>query len=58
VKTLIVGLGNPILGDDGVGWKVLEQIKQRYQEKGIPEPFETDFLAVGGLRLMERLVGY
>lgn len=58
MKTLIVGLGNPILGDDGVGWKVLEQIKQRYQEKGIPEPFETDFLAVGGLRLMERLVGY
>ncbi len=21
-KTLIVGLGNPILGDDGVGWRI------------------------------------
>lgn len=58
MKTLVVGLGNPILGDDGVGWKVLAQIKQRYKEKGLSEPFETDFLAVGGLSLMERLVGY
>ena len=24
MKTLVVGLGNPILGDDGVGWRVAE----------------------------------
>ena len=26
MKTLIVGLGNPILGDDGIGWKVAEEV--------------------------------
>ncbi len=24
LKTLVAGLGNPILGDDGVGWRVAE----------------------------------
>ena len=27
MKTLIIGLGNPILGDDGVGWVVAEQVR-------------------------------
>ena len=27
MKTIVVGLGNPILGDDGVGWKVAEEVK-------------------------------
>ena len=26
MQTLIVGLGNPILGDDGVGWRIAEQV--------------------------------
>ena len=26
MKTLIIGLGNPILGEDGVGWKVAKQL--------------------------------
>lgn len=50
---LVVGLGNPLLGDDGVGWRVAEQV-QRDGESTT----EIDCLAVGGLRLMERLVGY
>ena len=25
-KTLVVGLGNPILGDDGVGWRVAKSL--------------------------------
>src|SRR3972149_4395802 len=28
MKTLVVGLGNPILGDDGVGWRVAEEVKR------------------------------
>jgi hypothetical protein len=28
MKVLIVGLGNPILGDDGVGWKVAEEVRK------------------------------
>lgn len=52
-STLVIGLGNPLLGDDGVGWHVAEQVQHDYKN-----PVEIDFLAVGGLRLMERLVGY
>ena len=55
MKTLIVGLGNPILGDDGVGWVVAEQVK-----KHLPAhlPVDVDCLSLGGLSLMERLIGY
>lgn len=49
---LVVGLGNPLLGDDGVGWQVAEHVRR---EAG--PAVEVDCLAVGGLRLMERLVG-
>jgi hydrogenase maturation protease len=51
-KTLVVGLGNPILGDDGIGWCVAESVRAR-----VPE-VEVDCQALGGLSLMERLVGY
>jgi hydrogenase maturation protease len=27
-KTLVIGLGNPLLGDDGVGWHVAEGVRQ------------------------------
>jgi hydrogenase maturation protease len=55
MKTIIVGLGNPILGDDGVGWKVVQEISQnlpRNMSVGI------ECLSVGGLGLMEHLIGY
>lgn len=51
-KTLVVGLGNPILGDDGIGWRVAEKV-----QAAVPQ-FEVDFLSLGGLSLMERLIGY
>lgn len=54
--TLVVGLGNPLLGDDGVGWRVAEQVRQQAAQAGLP--VEVDCLAVGGLSLMERMVGY
>ena len=53
-KTLVVGLGNPILGDDGVGWRVADEIARQLLESSV----EIDKLALGGLSLMERLVGY
>ena len=31
MKTLVVGLGNPILGDDGVGWKVAEFVQEHLE---------------------------
>jgi hydrogenase maturation protease len=60
--TLVVGLGNPILGDDGVGWRVADEVERRLlADPGLGRsvgPVEVDRLAVGGLSLMERLVGY
>jgi hydrogenase maturation protease len=59
--TLVVGLGNPILGDDGVGWRVVEALEARLTDevtrRGAGD-VELECLAVGGLSLMERLVGY
>jgi hydrogenase maturation protease len=68
-KTLIVGLGNPILGDDGVGWQVASQVAEVITHTAAPASssrpgtptgpgVEVDCLAVGGLRLMERMEGY
>jgi hydrogenase maturation protease len=54
LKTLVVGLGNPILGDDGVGWRVAELLSEKLTDSTI----EVDCLALGGLSLMERLIGY
>jgi hydrogenase maturation protease len=69
--TLVIGLGNPILGDDGVGWHIAKSVAQKYvqsladcKRKGyktdlsVQNGIEVDYLAVGGLSLMERLVGY
>lgn len=55
MKTLIIGLGNPILGDDGVGWVVVRQVEARLEKR---DEVEFDYLSLGGLSLMERLTGY
>lgn len=69
MKTLVVGLGNPILGDDGVGWRVAEEVSA---QSGIqlgdaplpglsprtPDPVTIERYSLAGLSLMERLTGY
>ncbi len=68
-RILIVGLGNPLLGDDGFGWRVASHVECALQEqsKTIGEGetrssmvvgVEVERLAVGGLRLMEQMIGY
>ncbi len=54
MKTLVLGLGNPILTDDGVGIYVVRQAAARWTGDGV------DFkeAAVGGLRLLEVITGY
>lgn len=54
-RTLVLGLGNPILGDDAVGLKVAALVSERL---GPASPVEVDEEYAGGLRLMERLAGY
>jgi hydrogenase maturation protease len=52
---LVIGLGNPILGDDGVGWRVAEEVKKQLS----PElPVDVNCLSLGGVSLMEHLIGY
>ncbi len=67
MKTLVVGLGNPILGDDGVGWKVAEEVKKQLPLPSPPAPLpageeshvvDVECLSLGGISLMERLIGY
>jgi hydrogenase maturation protease len=55
MKTLVIGLGNPILTDDGVGIHVVHEAARVCP----PDP-EIDFteLSVGGVALMEEMVGY
>jgi len=65
LDTIIVGLGNPILGDDGIGWRIAEEVN--YKLKNLPDninwlPFQNGIdvvcISSGGLSLMEQLIGY
>lgn len=56
-KTLIIGLGNPILTDDGVGVKVAQDLEKRVDLTKYPGLTITEASA-GGLRLMEVMLGY
>jgi hydrogenase maturation protease len=56
-KSIIVGLGNPYLGDDGIGIVVAEQLANHPLVNPREDVTITE-ASVGGLRLMETLVGY
>ena len=61
-RTIVIGLGNPMLGDDSVGWRVADEVEglqriARDSGRSIPD-VEIGRLGVGGLRLMECLTGY
>jgi hydrogenase maturation protease len=55
MKILILGLGNPLIGDDSVGLRVVEELKTRLADRTDVEVSEDYW---GGLRLMERLIGF
>jgi hydrogenase maturation protease len=61
-RTIIIGLGNPLLGDDGVGWRVADEVEALLrtdrESGGQIAAVEIQRLGVGGLRLMECLTGY
>jgi hydrogenase maturation protease len=59
MKTFLIGLGNPILGDDGVGWVVAEKVRQALDNRLSPsiDGLEIDTASLGGLSLMERMTG-
>jgi hydrogenase maturation protease len=52
MKTLILGLGNPILTDDGVGIKIVHELKERRPDLEVIETSEA------GIALLDFIVGY
>lgn len=54
MKTLVLGLGNPILTDDGVGIHVVRTVAARLQRDDVV--FAEACL--GGLRLLDVIAGY
>jgi hydrogenase maturation protease len=55
MKILILGLGNPLVTDDSVGLRVVEQLKPLLAGRSEVEVGEDYW---GGLRLMERMIGF
>jgi hydrogenase maturation protease len=55
VRTLVIGLGNPLLRDDCVGLRVARELETLLAGRADVEVGE-DYR--GGLRLMERMVGF
>lgn len=69
LSILIAGLGNPILGDDGVGWHVAESVSLQagiplgeaplpHSSHGKLPPVTIECFALAGFSLMERLTGF
>jgi hydrogenase maturation protease len=59
MKTLIIGLGNPILGDDGVGWKIAQEVEQQLSSSVLgPSSVVVECFALAGISLMEQMIGY
>ncbi len=54
MKKLVLGIGNPILGDDGVGFHVIEALAAN------PPPGDITFSAIdaSGLALLDQVVDY
>jgi len=54
MKTIVLGVGNQILGDDGVGIHVTSELKKRVTDPNIT----IDDAVTGGMNLLELLLGY
>jgi hydrogenase maturation protease len=54
-STLIIGMGNPILSDDGVGWRVAHFVREMCPPGAACDIKEA---CVGGLSLAELMIGY
>ena len=55
MRTLVLGLGNPLLRDDSIGLRVVQVLRDRLGDNNDIEVSEDYW---GGLRLMERMIGY
>jgi len=54
VRTLVLGIGNPILGDDGIGFHIAQELAKEIKDENIG----VKDTSVNGLNLLELIVGY
>ncbi len=54
MKTIVLGVGNQILGDDGVGIHIINELKKQIQSPNIT----VDEAVTGGMSLLELILGY
>jgi len=54
MKTIILGVGNRILGDDGVGVHVANELKRHVKNTDIT----IDEATTGGMNLLDLIIGY
>lgn len=55
---LIIGLGNEFIGDDGAGILCLRALRHELTRRGLADRFDFVELAVGGMALLDHLLGY
>lgn len=55
MKTIIIGIGNPILGDDAFGWKIADHIKKLIEPA---TEISIEKCSLCGMALMEKMIGY
>jgi hydrogenase maturation protease len=54
MKTIVLGVGNQILGDDGVGVHIANELKKHIQNPDVT----VDEAITGGMNLLDILLGY
>jgi len=54
MRTLVLGIGNPILGDDGVGFHIAQELANEIRDENI----DVKDTSVDGLNLLELVVDY
>ncbi|MDI6916420.1 MAG: hydrogenase maturation protease [Thermoplasmatales archaeon] len=54
MKIIVLGVGNPILRDDGVGIHVIQQLKQQVNDPDVT----VDEALTGGMNLLDLILGY
>ena len=54
MKTLVLGIGNPILGDDGIGFHVAQELAREIKDENV----EVKYTSIDGFNLLDLIVGY
>jgi len=54
MRTVVLGVGNPILSDDGVGIHVARQLKRIVNDPNVT----VDEALTGGMNLLDMIIGY